>query len=450
MPPTERLTRFSLDHSFRIVAEWDLEFNIMDQNLELEPDAKDTPFKGAWTASLYHEDDEFNIAFRHGLNADDIVFANAVAIHLALFWIGADGTTHLVHSTEYDPAPLPQRKSAPEEHEVWGGYSLTVAKKTLKRVAADVSCGTYLPGTHRSYRFVVTLEQGVSTLATPALDEQAETLATRTSGLTLEQLPHDVRLFFPHAHTEKAAELWAKSDFLSRSSPYFKDLLASDFAESKPCRSKRARTSGAVEAEAVQGGEEKDYPDSDDETDTLLFSKRPPKLDQSSEADEISYRQISITQTAFSTYQAILIYLQTGFIHFTPLSSSFSPSADSPSRNDFLSKSLTDKPSLPLPVSPKSAYRLAHLLQLDDLQKRSLDALRSSLSAANAASELFSPTSIAYDELRKVVLAFVKENWKEVQKSEGWKEAKEAVKADKAAPGAATVFVEVLEAVAET
>ncbi|GAA5849575.1 hypothetical protein JCM8547_000502 [Rhodosporidiobolus lusitaniae] len=91
-------------------------------------------------------------------------------------------------------------------------------------------------------------------------------LAQPLLGINLEQLPHDVRLFFPHVH-EKGAELWVKADFLSKSSTYFRDLFASGLAETIPRRSKRART----DVEQVVLPSEKDFDDSDDETDAFLF-----------------------------------------------------------------------------------------------------------------------------------------------------------------------------------
>jgi hypothetical protein len=266
------------------------------------------------------------------------------------------------------------------------------------------------------------------------------------AGLNLQQTPHDVRLSFPAAGKNgTCADLWVKSDILRRSSPYFKSLLDSDFAESVPRRSKRARKSSMAEVEAPLAPEtaEGDFEDSDDETDDFLFSKHPPPPDPSPNADELSYHQVTVTQTAFSTYRSLLLYFSTGFVHFAPLSSSFDFRPES--RIDFLSSTYNKDPSLPLPNSPKSLYRLAHLLDLDDLQKRSLKAVKSSLSVENAAIELFSDASVAYDELRAVILAFVKEKWAEVKETDGWTEYKDQVKSGEM-PEGAPVVMDVLEA----
>jgi hypothetical protein len=260
-------------------------------------------------------------------------------------------------------------------------------------------------------------------------------------------LPHDIRLFFPTA-SKDGADLWVKSDVLRKSSPYFKSLLDSDFAESVPHRSKRARKNSVTEAAAPSAQEAvaRDFVDSDDETDVIHFSKHQPLADRSSDADELSYRQITITQAAFSTYRSLLLYLHSGFLRLAPLSSSFASRSDT--RLDFLTSAHDTNPSLPLPVSPKSLYRLAHLLSLDDLQERSLEAVKSTLSVDNAAVELFSDASIAYDELRAVILAFVKANWAKVKETDGWKEHKTKVKSGEL-PEGAPVVMEVFEAVAD-
>ncbi|GAA5892074.1 hypothetical protein JCM6882_005688 [Rhodosporidiobolus microsporus] len=437
--------KLSVDHSFRLVLTWDLEFDITDENLDFEAPAKEVPLKGDWAVTVRRAATLLSVGFHHDHPGPEGSLGHHVEIDLELFWVDALGSAQHLSNTGWNPCAFPERK--PERDDVYAGCDLEVAPSEWAEAAEKSPA--YVPETHRAYQFVATFQQAFPSAPTRHVQLQA---ARRLTGINLEQLPHDVRLFFPRAHAD-GAELWAKSDFLSRSSPYLKDLLASDFAESKPRRSKRARTSGGLQSETVATTEEKDYPDSDDETDALLFAEQPPNLEQPPEADDVPYRQITITQTAFATYHAVLIYLQTGFIHFGPLSSSF-PSLNSPSpkfrsRADFLSESLADKLSLPLPVSPKSIYRLAHLLQLDDLQERALDSVRSSLSAANAAAELFSPTAIAYDELRKVILEFVKENWKEVRGSEGWKLKIAAIKATEASLQEAAVLAEVIEAVAD-
>ncbi|GAA5888785.1 hypothetical protein JCM6882_002853 [Rhodosporidiobolus microsporus] len=434
------LVKHSVEERQRLVVTFDLDMDITDHGLDLEAPLDDFPWPGEWELNVEYRNETVNFYVWHDIKKVGEC-GNRVKVQWELLWISPDGKGHQIDTEEGDEAPFPDYLSAEECVDSGQIFSISPAA-WLK--AAKASRAEYTPSKHRSYRLILAFEQPAADCTTRALDTQSQGLVARLKGINLEQLPHDVRLFFPRAHT-KGAELWAKSDFLSRSSPYLKDLLSSDFSESKPRRFKRARTSEAIRAEAASSGDETDYDDSDDETDASLFSRRPPKLEQSSEADDIPYRQITIKQTAFSTYHATLLYLQTGFIHFTPLSSSF-PSSDSPSRADFLSKLRADQPSLPVPVSPKSAYRLAHLLQLDDLQARSLEAFRSSLSVSNAAAELFTDASLAYDELRAVVVEVVKANWAAVKETDGWKEKMAAIKQDEIAGGGAAV-VELLQMV---
>lgn len=175
----------------------------------------------------------------------------------------------------------------------------------------------------------------------------------------------------------------------------------------------------------------------DDETDTLLVaSSSPPKLDASSDADDLSYRQIRITKTAYSTFLAVILFLQTGHIRFAPLSSSLSTP-----RNDYLNPLLEKSPALPLPVSPKSVYRLADLLDLKatesgvspylpNLNSLALAAFRSSLTVEGAAHELFDEASVLYKDLRRAVLDFVKEKATEVTATTGWIEMMGRVERD--------------------
>ncbi|BGP48818.1 hypothetical protein JCM10450v2_004694 [Rhodotorula kratochvilovae] len=100
------------------------------------------------------------------------------------------------------------------------------------------------------------------------------------------------------------------------------------------------------------------------------------------------------------------------------------------------------------PVSPKSVYKLADLLQLPDLAAQALDACAASLTHAGAPAELFSPTALAYVELRAKALAYVVQHWAQVKGTDGWKAQKERVRTE-GNPAAASVLVEVFEAIAE-
>ncbi|BGP12333.1 hypothetical protein JCM10213_003861 [Rhodosporidiobolus nylandii] len=441
MPFEPVVKHTELEHSFRLHVSCDVELDITDATTDFEKSLSNFPLAGNWRLGAGWDDDELCIEMEHGEDVPEGVFGANVHNCITLEWI--DGERRGVVSKATWDGHMPRRN--PVDGEVFPGRRLSVSVEDREE-AAQASGGYYKPETHRSYRCTFTLQQAYPEDETAAHGSVLEGLARRTAGLNLEQLPHNVRLFFPRAHKD-GAELWVKGEILSRSSPYLKDLLASDFAEAQPRRSKRARTSGAVEAvPAVQ--QEKDFDDSDDETDDFLFSKEPPSLSQSSEADDISFRQITVTQSAFSTYHAVLVYLQTGFIHFKPLSSSFPLSEPvCATRRDFLSAKWDEDSSLPHPVSPKSAYRLAHLLQLEDLQKRALGAVRTSLTVNGAATELFSDFSSLYEDARKVTIDFVVKNRKEVEASAAYKDIGARMKArDAALAHAGAIWFELAEA----
>ncbi|BGP12335.1 hypothetical protein JCM10213_003858 [Rhodosporidiobolus nylandii] len=412
MPFEPVVNHEELDHSYRLRYSCDIDFDITDVDLDFSHFLRGFPFAGKWTLLLGRDPRDIQnlqISLKNrkpAKGSSQQRWQSGIELH----WLKADGAAYPITSA-----------SGVSSEGVFDGVICQIGAFWWGNAAqAD---GGYQPATHRSYRVVLSFEQDYPTKESREFRKDAQELARRTAGLNLEQIPHDVRLFFPRTQAD-GAELWVKGDILSRSSPYLKDLLSSDFAEAQPRRSKRARTSGAVEAAPAPTPAEKDFEDSDDETDEFLFSTKPPSLSSSSEVDDISFpfRQITVTQTAFSTYHAVLVYIQTGFVHFTPLSSSFPLSNPAFStRRNFLSSKHDEDPSLPLPVSPTSAYRLAHLLQLEDLQKCALEAVQKSLTVKGAAAELFRDTSIAYEDFRKVVLDYVKAKWTKVKESEGWK-----------------------------
>ncbi|BGP48814.1 hypothetical protein JCM10450v2_004690 [Rhodotorula kratochvilovae] len=273
----------------------------------------------------------------------------------------------------------------------------------------------------------VTVERRFTPSFTQVGSEDAADVAYRCPLLSLNASPHDLRLVFPGVGKD-GAELWTKAEFLSATSSYFEDLLASDFAESIPISSKRRRADAPAKAKKATPAAEKEFDDSDDEADALVA----PTLASNSTDVQHAYREVVVTQTAFTTYRAVLLYLTTGHLTFAPLASSllpYNPAARS-TRSEHLSRALAADPPLPLPASPKSVYRLSHLLSLPSLSAAALG------------------TAIAYDELRAVVLRYVVRHWEEVRASEGWKDAMARVKRDEV-PGGGGVVVEVLQAVAE-
>ncbi|GAA6032206.1 hypothetical protein JCM8097_007125 [Rhodosporidiobolus ruineniae] len=288
----------------------------------------------------------------------------------------------------------------------------------------------------------------------------------------LHPFPHDIRLFFPA--TEQ--ELWTSSNLLRSISPYFQQLLTSDFLEATTKHRKRARDGGLVDIVQDPHSEEtaalvplspdrpevsttsrreRDVDDSDDETDDFLLSASPTSLKAKGKdtEDSFTFREIRITEAAYSTYRAILVWAYSGYIQFAPLLSSRPPppplAPDAPSSATsaprYLHNHLATTPSLPLPVSPKSVYRLAHFLEIAPLARLALSNLDSQLSISNCAAELFSDTSIAYDEVRNLTMGFAVRNWATVRVSDGFREVEQKVAAGEMGQ-AAPVLMQLLRA----
>jgi hypothetical protein len=213
-------------------------------------------------------------------------------------------------------------------------------------------------------------------------------------------------------------------------SPYLKILLQSEFSEGTVKRAKRRRTTPPISTssngDATMEPDGTALDDSDDEADEVVLASGLAALD-SRDTDELEYREIKITKTAYSTYRALLTYLNTSYITFAPLASSFLPST-TPTRKDRLASHLAREPSLSLPVSPKSLCRLAHLLEIPSVQKPALDDLKSQLTVDNIAAELSGDVSHLYEDVRSVELELAIKHWQEVKKSkrmvEIFKEAK--------------------------
>ncbi|GAA6007065.1 uncharacterized protein JCM10292_003447 [Rhodotorula paludigena] len=289
----------------------------------------------------------------------------------------------------------------------------------------------------------------------------AADLEDRTPDMTRSPIPHNVRLFFPNAGS-KGAEIWTTAHLLSFSSPYLKDLLSSDFAESvTPSSKKRQRRSAAPEQDVkLQGQPSKDYHDSDDELDDLFLDNFPRPLFTLELVPEHSFRQITITSTAYTTYFATIRWLETGSIAFGDLTSKCRPQDPSAAhtrdeclREELLghnksegSQDCTKEPhSTPwCPVSPKSVYRLAHLLQLDHLQQVCLTYISQNITHHAAARELFDNASVLYDAWREVLLDYVVEHWDDVTATSTWQEMDVRIERDEV-PGAAPILRQLMK-----
>ncbi|KAL7280202.1 hypothetical protein ACG7TL_006621 [Trametes sanguinea] len=178
--------------------------------------------------------------------------------------------------------------------------------------------------------------------------------------------------------------------------------------------------------------------------------------------------QVIVRDVAYATYRAVLYYIYTDMIVFAPLSSTFltipststvhpgtstvsTPSAlpsesQSPfglsatgiranqqqpsetatsssssllgprTRKEWLADWMRNNPGRPQPPSAKSVYRLADRLGLQDLKDRAFKHIVKSLTVENVAYEAFSAFAAAFEDVRKVEIAFMFDHWMEVRK----------------------------------
>ncbi|ORY46704.1 hypothetical protein BCR35DRAFT_356247 [Leucosporidium creatinivorum] len=271
----------------------------------------------------------------------------------------------------------------------------------------------------------------------PKKDHTAD-FARRTAALRRSRNALDVRLVFPRASGHDL-ELWSNSALLKDASSYFTTLLESDFAETFTASiSKRRRIDdSALQASSSKGKEKesdatservvepREFEDSDDEADEAIAHHFPePTNDDSS----TPYHEVVLPQACYTTFETVLAYITTGYVDFAPLSATRSAEKRSSSR----AKHLADKPFLPLRASPKSVYRLAHLLELPDLAALALAEIERQLTAESVAAVLFSDVSLCYDAVKDLALEYAVRKWSEVQKSAGMHEVQKQVESNKA------------------
>ncbi|GAA5878127.1 hypothetical protein JCM1840_002250 [Sporobolomyces johnsonii] len=250
-----------------------------------------------------------------------------------------------------------------------------------------------------------------------------QTLGGRCAVSVIHRSPNNVCFNFPRT----SRQLWSNEDNLRKISTYYDSLLSSDFAE------------GSTSSQVVPSSSslpDYTYEDSDAETDGPEFgwkvkSKKGEEQDQHVEQDQkkeiggAPFKTVTVVDTAFTTYFAVLVWIATGYIQFAPLRSKFKSDnkGDKQARAAEIDNLYGQSDSqLTPPTSPKSLYRLAHLLELPDLVQLALDNFRSQLNPVNVAYELYSDVSCSYEAIRDIALEFAVANWKEVAEAEGTRE----------------------------
>ncbi|GAA6028189.1 hypothetical protein JCM8097_006905 [Rhodosporidiobolus ruineniae] len=376
--------------------------NLCAYSIDAKQRLTDVPLPGRWLLGIKRQSagGEVQFQLRHD-GAETGSFGNKVTMRFELHWRSESVNVLLASGTWYD------EQSAPEED-------------------------THTGKAFQSVDFVVTQAQLIE--AQEKADAEAAGYATDS-----------VCLFFPRPD----AEIWTTRAALARSTAYYDDLLSSDFAEA--ARRSLPRTSGKDELLVKSAATDAGTDDSDDELDDALDTRTRGVKPRSGD-----FYEITLSETAFSTFVAFLAYEETGAVHFAPLRSSCAPRnpTATATRLDLLATSLHPSPSsAPLhPVSPKSLYRLCHYLDLSSthpLPALCLASFAAQLTPAGAALELFSDPCICYDALRGVVVEYVARYWARVSATETWAEGVRRAKEDEPA-GTREVWEEVMRAVEGT
>lgn len=250
--------------------------------------------------------------------------------------------------------------------------------------------------------------------------------------MTRERSPWDVRLSF----AATGRQLWTNSKMLLEASPRFEAALSGDK------RPAHGDGSGDVE---MQGPPRQAEDDSDFEVDEVLKVEKAAegglagdKTDNDKSNSEIAgLRSVTIDDTAFVTYRALLGWLSSGLVEFAPLKNG---SKHAEERLKGLVELLDNDEAIP--TSPKSLYRLATKLELADLRKACFKEIKKQNSIDIAVHQLFSKDASDYSELRDVWLANVATNWLVVKNSPAWLKMK--AKADADESGCSNIFADLL------
>lgn len=111
---------------------------------------------------------------------------------------------------------------------------------------------------------------------------------------------------------------------------------------------------------------------------------------------------------AYPTWNAFMYYLYTEDVEFSLLKSQTQkPKSSEAARNEATTVVAPQ-------CSPKSMYRLAHELGLEDLMKRAKDDIRTKLSTDNILTELFSSFTVKYDDIRDMQIEYACQEAKDV------------------------------------
>jgi hypothetical protein len=175
---------------------------------------------------------------------------------------------------------------------------------------------------------------------------------------------------------------------------------------------------------------------------------------------EKSMTTIVVKDAQYLTFRALLFALYTDIIVFAPLASTYRNERAQalkkdvdfpyPTRRHYLRSKIptrkTDaEKNAPFPCSPKSLYRIADKLDLQQIKDQAFEAIKASLTAENVASELFSSFASLFPEVRKAEMAYLLEHWDTVSHSDTMTKDFNPFRDDRPGQGNKEIFVTLLQ-----
>ncbi|GAA6048051.1 hypothetical protein JCM3770_000167 [Rhodotorula araucariae] len=178
--------------------------------------------------------------------------------------------------------------------------------------------------------------------------------------------------------------------------------------------------------------------------------------------------EVVVTDAAYSTFRALLHFLYTDSIAFSPLASTYYVAKDHAathglsfphaSRRAYLAAQAPVAPSgsegtavagvksaAVGPASAKAIYRLADKMGLAELKERAYEHVVSSLTAENIVYEVFGSFSSRFDEIRRVEVAFLLDKWSEVRAGPQMRKVFEYLRSPSRFPGFEDVWLEIVQ-----
>ncbi|GAA5921134.1 hypothetical protein JCM3775_004105 [Rhodotorula graminis] len=442
-PAVEHVSSFSLDADYNASFACTFELEIGNPALTKVVALPQVPLQGMWHVSVWRNGDVVSLALQHSPLAVGALGTDLVG-NLTLERY-SDGAFTVVAQSTSRWATVPQID--PVRQSCSSGFALTVPPAHLND-----------PAQRSVYRLSFKLHRPVLQPVAAPVERQVGRVARQLGSRDAKQLaqispdthtlaqPHDVRIFFPHICDYGPFELWTSESLLVASSTYFRNLFASDDVEIVPAAHGRTHV---ARAQAPPKIIVKPFEDSDDETDWLVDVTLDPLTGGPNRPLPFEYKQITIKghEAAYTTWRAGLLWLETRYIEFAPLLSSFSGANDpAERRNEELEAIHAENPRLPYPASPKSVYRLATTLGLSYLPDEASYFFYDVLTLDTAPVELFS--DLARDDWfwRVTVRSWLVKHWDDVKGTEAWTETMRRV-SEGEIEGAGPAMVELLEEV---